>query len=77
MKIHEENQPGRDGEERAGNRDFVLFLVPKPSGEPENPKIMYRNGQSIMRSKIMRKTSLEGTVRSEQGTGILKYFELF
>ena len=61
----------------AGDVDFVVFLVPTPSGEPENPKIMCRNEQSILSSKFMRKTSPEGTVRSEQGTGILNYFELF
>ena len=56
---------------------FGVFLVPNPSGEPENPKIMSRNGQSILRSKFMGKTSPEGTVSSEQGIGILKYFGLF
>ena len=70
ITIHEKNQPGRDGEERAGNRDFVLFLVPNCSGEGENIKIMCRNGQSILRSKFMRKTSPKGAVVSEQGTGI-------
>ena len=48
--------------------------MPNPSGEPENPKIMCRNGQSILRSKFMRKTSPKGAVVSEQGIGICSMF---
>ena len=46
VKIHEKSQPGRYVEERAGNRDFVVFLVRSSSGEAETPEKLSRQSVS-------------------------------